>query len=203
MVKSEFAQNVELPFHVEGVRKLVHTWGLLSEDICIIWRCELMQDRARHARLSLCPSVSQFIKVAMHPHLVRAPNTSLSPLPPALTSLMGITRRSSRSSFHVAARCQTRSQVTRSARTFQSVQSTASHSDTCVLFFPLVELRRECRRDQRVPRGAAAPQLVSEESRFGRIVFVCGFCLSWISDRCNLGGDDDHCLTCIPRSRFK
>lgn len=40
MVKSEFAQNVELPFHVEGVKETceqhIHTWGLLSKDICII-----------------------------------------------------------------------------------------------------------------------------------------------------------------------
>lgn len=43
MGKSEFAQNVDLPFHVPGVGEPLHRWGLLSEDISTIWRCELMQ----------------------------------------------------------------------------------------------------------------------------------------------------------------
>lgn len=153
-------------FMLKGSRKLVHTWGLLSKDICIIWRCELMQavrGRTEHGTLVFLCAPQSLSSLKFHPHLVRAPKTPLSPLLPALTSLTGITRRSSRLSFHVAARFQTRGQVTRSARPCQPAESTASHSDTYVLFFPLVELRQECRRDQRVPRGAAAPQLASEE----------------------------------------
>lgn len=76
----------ELPFDCSG-QETFHS--LLLKNISISWRRELVEEEsaARSPLCAACPSVSQFINEAIHPHLVRAPNAPLSNLLPTLGTL--------------------------------------------------------------------------------------------------------------------
>lgn len=77
------AQGDELPFDCSGQEtfpSLLLSWS---------WRRELVEKEsaARSPLCAACPSVSQFINEAIHPHLVTAPNAPLANLLPTLGSL--------------------------------------------------------------------------------------------------------------------